>query len=75
MNSQQGAEIRNRHFTVWLGPFLAAQQGIEIQFGAARIADRFRMRKSITNNPCMIVVASKNVVGARSGVGMLRDNP
>ena len=45
MNSQQGAEIRNRHFTIYLGTFMAAHQGSEIQFGAARIADRFRMQK------------------------------
>ena len=45
INSQQATEIRNCHFTIYLGTFMASQQVIEIQFGGARIADRLRMRK------------------------------
>ena len=45
LNSQQGAENRNRHITTYLGTCMTAQQGFDIRFGAARIADRFRMAK------------------------------
>ena len=59
MNSQQANEIRNRHFTLYLGTFMASQQGIEIQFGGARIADRFRMHRKIANNSYMTVVPNE----------------
>ena len=42
---QQATEIRNCHFTIYLGAFMASQQVIEIQVGGARIADRLRMQK------------------------------